>query len=56
MKVIYTLGHSVSTVALLVAIAILVALRFALCVTGSETLAASPLSTEPGSVSGPVDV
>lgn len=33
MKIIYTLGHSISVVALSVAIAVLVALRFAILVT-----------------------
>lgn len=45
MKIIYTLGHSISVVALLVAIAILVALRFAISITCSRTFAASPLPT-----------
>lgn len=43
-KIIYTLGHSISVVALFVAIAILVALRFAVLFTCSRTFAASLLS------------
>lgn len=41
MKTIYTLGHSVSVVALLVAIAVLVALRSAIFITLTSTFAAS---------------
>lgn len=43
-KVIYTTGHSISIVALCVAIAILVALRFAILVICSETITGSLLS------------
>ena len=49
-KVIYTLGHGVSSVALLVAIAILVTLRFAIRVACSGAFAASPLCTAPSSI------
>ena len=46
-KIIYTLGHSISIVALFVAIAILVALRFAVLLTCSRTFAASLWSSGP---------
>lgn len=53
-KVIYTLGHSVSVVALVVAIGILAALRSAICVACSRAVLLPPVvhSTKPGSAPG----
>lgn len=48
MKIIYTTGHSISIVALCMAIAILVALRFATLVTCSVTFTGSLLSQGQG--------
>lgn len=47
-KIIYTTGHSISIVALCMAIAILVALRFATLVTCSVTFTDSLLSQDQG--------